>query len=84
MPLVCFVDDFCKEKDCLIYPTKVKVNSLGNSPDLLNRKLIVESYCVRKCLYTRQDFMEWLQAKDPSYLARKLFETEEPVKSPLS
>jgi len=69
-----FVDDFCREKDCLIYPTKEKFNSLGNSPDLLNRRLVVEFFCNRRCLYTRLEFLEWLKAKEPSYLAKKLFD----------
>ena len=67
-------EDFCREKNCIMYPTKVRVHSIENPSDWIKQqKLIAESYCARKCPYTNQDFLEWLKAKEPSYLAKKLF-----------
>jgi hypothetical protein len=72
--LVGCVDDFCKEKGCLIYPTKMRVNSVENPSNLIkHQKLTTELYCREKYSYTNQDFLEWLPAKEPSYRARKLF-----------
>jgi hypothetical protein len=70
-------DDFCKEKDCVMYFTKIRVNSVENPSDLLkHQKLIAESFCTRKCQYTREDFLEWMKTKEPSFLTRKLFGME--------
>jgi hypothetical protein len=67
-------DDFCKEKDCMMYQTKLRINSVESPSDLLkHQKLIAESFCMRKCQYTRENFLEWMETKEPSYLAKKLF-----------
>jgi hypothetical protein len=68
-------EDFCREKECIIQPTKVRIAFVENPSSLiLKQRQIVESYCTRQCPYTRLDFLEWLKAKEPSYLAKKLFD----------
>ncbi len=72
---VAFYNDFCKEKDCFLYPTRIKVETAENPSSLiLKQRQIVEAHCRQKCQYTRRDFLEWLKTKEPSYLAKKLFE----------
>jgi len=67
-------EDFCKEKRCFLYSTRVRVNSVENPSDLIiKQRQIIEAQCRQKCPYTEQEFREWLETKQPFYSFKKLF-----------
>jgi hypothetical protein len=60
-----YEEDFCREK-CVVYQKTVMRSEGYKIPELIEQqKQKISLYCQENCSHTREEFIEWMKARQP-------------------